>query len=458
MMTDAPSLDAALDRYDKALTQLEPSELADSPPVSEQILEALLARDAVQVALDEAKTVFSEALLRLNHLDDRLKPQLEAHFKLWQQPRLSKQDIRHRRELYQTIANWRDLKHPPNTAWWWHFDPPALTPWLERRCTWSDRFDWLWTFLTLFFLTIAVTFILNTLNRVLAGGIDAQGLFAVVLQTALTLAGGVAALTQQGRHTLETFLTRWRIPRHHWQELSAGVTLLLMLIVIGIHNQYLPRLAADLHQDGIAHYQAGRLDSALANYQQAIALRPDYAEAHYNLGILYEDLQKPDQAIAQYELVVQSEPPADPASQQRLIFLRAHNNLGRLYLLKEEPQAAWVPLERGKSLVDADVVQISPDFRYESYNLLKNLGWARLQQKSYVDAANYLQQAIELDSDRAPAYCLQAQVLAAQEQDAQAAWERCLQYASLSNPDEAHWIGMAYEYLANIPAPSGETP
>jgi Flp pilus assembly protein TadD len=30
--------------------------------------------------------------------------------------------------------------------------------------------------------------------------------------------------------------------------------------------------------------ELGRLDEALASYRQAIALKPDYAEAHYNLG------------------------------------------------------------------------------------------------------------------------------------------------------------------------------
>lgn len=306
-MTEAPSLDAALARYDQALTQLASSAPDVQTSIAERGLEALLARDAVQIVLDEAKMLSSQSLLRLHQLDDRLKQQLDDRFKTQKQPHLSKQAIKNRRELYQTIAHWRELRNPPDASWWWQLEPPALFPLLEKRWGWLDRLDWFWTFLTLFFLTVSVTFILNTLNRILAGGIEAQGIFAVVLQTVLTLAGGIAALTQQGRQTLAALLMRCRIPQHHWQKFSALVALLFLLIVIGIHQLYLPWLAADLYRQGTAHYSDGRLDSALSSYQQSIALRPDYAAAHYHLGLLYENVQKLDEAITQYQLVVQSD-------------------------------------------------------------------------------------------------------------------------------------------------------
>jgi tetratricopeptide (TPR) repeat protein len=44
------------------------------------------------------------------------------------------------------------------------------------------------------------------------------------------------------------------------------------------------------------------LEQALANYQKAIALNQSYAQAHYNLGLLYEDLQQFDKANAEYQL------------------------------------------------------------------------------------------------------------------------------------------------------------
>ena len=36
-----------------------------------------------------------------------------------------------------------------------------------------------------------------------------------------------------------------------------------------------------------------RPEEAEASYRQAISLKPDYAEAHYNLGVAIQDLGRP---------------------------------------------------------------------------------------------------------------------------------------------------------------------
>src|SRR5215218_9227965 len=42
---------------------------------------------------------------------------------------------------------------------------------------------------------------------------------------------------------------------------------------------------AEIHNNhGIALGSLGRLEEAIAAYRRALAIRPDYAEAHYNLG------------------------------------------------------------------------------------------------------------------------------------------------------------------------------
>ena len=45
----------------------------------------------------------------------------------------------------------------------------------------------------------------------------------------------------------------------------------------------------------------GKLDKALARYQQALALRPNYAEVHYNRGFTLQEQGKLDEAVASYE-------------------------------------------------------------------------------------------------------------------------------------------------------------
>ena len=40
---------------------------------------------------------------------------------------------------------------------------------------------------------------------------------------------------------------------------------------------------------------------ALASYDKAIALKPDYAQAHNNRGAALRDLKRPAEALASYE-------------------------------------------------------------------------------------------------------------------------------------------------------------
>lgn len=414
----------ALNRYERALDSWvkKDGELAGG-----RALEVLTARDAVQHWLGKTPDASSEQLLRLDKLDDRLsqqKPNIYAAL-----------DLDH----------WRSLLNPPDSATWWYPQPPALLPFLEKRHPILERFDWLFTFLSLFFLTLAVTVVLDTLNRVVGEGLNTQGMFPVVVQVLLTIAGGSAALTQNGRNFLRMILTRLRIPTHWWQEFSAIAALLILLIVAGIHELYLPQLASDRYQEGIAHYEARQFDSALQAYKQSLALQPDFVEAHYSLGLIYEDLQRTDEAIAEYQRVVSQ----DADALDKLIWLRAHNNLGRLHILNGDYRTAWVPLDRAfNAITEADLS--SEEMQIERYNLLKNLGWMWLGQGRLLEADEFLQQAIAQNPERAAAHCLHAQVLTALEQAeaAQASWLSCLGGERNLQPEEAEWAAMAREQLA----------
>jgi tetratricopeptide (TPR) repeat protein len=78
-------------------------------------------------------------------------------------------------------------------------------------------------------------------------------------------------------------------------------------------------------QDAEAHYnlgntlhELGRLDDAVARYTQAIALKPDYAEPHYNLGITQQELGRLKEAAASYTQAIALKPD----------YAEAHSNLG----------------------------------------------------------------------------------------------------------------------------------
>ena len=61
-------------------------------------------------------------------------------------------------------------------------------------------------------------------------------------------------------------------------------------------------------QHGDAFAQLGRLESAIRSYDQAIRLRPDYAEAHTNRGDALAALGKHEAAVTSYDAATEAEP------------------------------------------------------------------------------------------------------------------------------------------------------
>lgn len=72
---------------------------------------------------------------------------------------------------------------------------------------------------------------------------------------------------------------------------------------------------------GLLHHHAGDLAKAEACYRQALWYEPKLALAHFNLAVVLEDQQKPVRAIAAYEEAVKQAP----------TFWEAHCNLAQLY-------------------------------------------------------------------------------------------------------------------------------
>jgi len=142
-------------------------------------------------------------------------------------------------------------------------------------------------------------------------------------------------------------------------------------------------------QDADAHFnlgntlkELGRLDEALASYTQAIALKPDFAQAHYNLGNTLKDLGRLDEALTSFTQAIALKPD----------FAQAHYNLGNT--LKDLGRLD----EALTSFTQA--IALKPDYAKAHYNLgntLKELG--RLDEA----LASY-NQAIALKPDFAEAH------------------------------------------------------
>ncbi|MEM6256239.1 MAG: tetratricopeptide repeat protein [Cyanobacteria bacterium P01_D01_bin.156] len=418
------SLHGLLNQYAQTMAALGRSSSAP-----ETVLDALLVRDRIQNLLKDG-TLNGEDLVRLDQLDAQLKT--------------------HEDTISQTpdLGRWRGTYQPETDAWWWH--PTA------KNAKQRNRYDWLWNGLSVAFLTVSASLILNTASRFWSGGIASAGTLAVAAQSVMTLIVGKGALTDSGRKAWEQILKRRGVPEYHWQEWSCGAAGVVLLGVAAIHGS-MPRFATWYNGWGVKDYEADRLASALQNYQVAINLSPDYAEAYYHLGVLYEDLQQQADAIEAYQFVVERGP--DVVDLQT--WLEANNNLGRLYILQEDYRAAVTLLLQGSEEVSEQVVEegTATDLAKVEYSLLKNLGWARLEQKRYAEAEASLDEAIlvledSLSGDESvinpgSAYCLMAQVLDAQELvgEADGFWETCLIEADAGNPDEDTWLGVYEQRL-----------
>lgn len=420
MPDSPPALDPQ--RYETAIAQLTQAiaETNTDAVLLPVILEALAARDALQTQLPAASVVTGDTLSLIAQLDQQLKDQATTI------------------ERCLKAIDWQTSFHPPATAWWWTLKPEAPNPW------WNQ--DWLWQAVSITCITIAVGLFGDVSTRFLKGGPDTFGAIAVSAQSIGTLLTAGGALTIAGQEANKRLLNRVNIPEQYWHELGAGGSALLLVGAIGLRLS-LPQIATLYSHWGFQKYQASDWGTAEELYKRALQLNPDDDQASFRLGLLYEELQDLDKARANYQTAARSGIP------------EAINNLSRLNLRDKKP--ALVPALLLKALEKSD--QLAPETHYV---LLKNLGWARLQQGNYGDAETKLQAAIQLQTTAklaeknadptsetafpiASPHCLLAQVKTAQGDKTAAltAWETCNAEVNLFIPEEDEWAITARKLL-----------
>ncbi len=167
---------------------------------------------------------------------------------------------------------------------------------------------------------------------------------------------------------------------------------------------------------GACYKAIGQLDAAVKCYEKAVALKPDYAEAQYNLGITHRELGQLDAAIKSYQ----------DALAIKHAYPNVHNNLGNIFLELSQLKAAvdhfeWAVAYNPEFYIahnnlgitfhrlgqlDAAVecyekaIAIQPDYAEAHYNLgnaLKELG-------QWEDAVKSYEKALTLKPDYAKAH------------------------------------------------------
>ena len=410
------NLEQAIQQYNTALTELE--NLVQSPSPA-QILEVLIARDRVSSVLEmlansvNSPPLSAQSLEEISKIDTRLKAKTQAI------------------ALFTESTSFRASFHPKEQAWWWFLEAPK-TPW-------SDRFDWLCSGVSVTCLTVSLGLIGDISPRFLTGVPDAFGAFAVSTQSILTLLVAGGALTKIGQESLRQLLKTINIPEKYWHELGAVTSFLVVLGLFGF-RQFLPQIATNFYTNpGIESRKKGDWSSSEEQFNRAIKLNADDAQAHFQLGNLYEDMQMIEKARPEYQLAIQGG------------IIGATNNLARLNIFKKDYSGAVSLL-----LKTLDRDKKEPLDSKIKHTVLKNLGWARLMQKNYPDAEAKLLEAIDLQStlklekyDIADVYCLLAQVMEAQgdKKEALLKWKTCNQYANITIPEQDEWATMAQKRL-----------
>lgn len=86
---------------------------------------------------------------------------------------------------------------------------------------------------------------------------------------------------------------------------------------------------------GLVHKELGRYEAALADYNRAIDLSPDCAEAHSNRGIVLQELNQPEAAVASYDRAIAISPD----------YAQAYLNRSLALLLQGELERGWTDYE-----------------------------------------------------------------------------------------------------------------
>ncbi len=133
---------------------------------------------------------------------------------------------------------------------------------------------------------------------------------------------------------------------------------------------------------GNAFLQGGTLSDAIGQYEEALRLRPDFAEAHCSLGIALYQTGKREEAIDHYEQALRVRPD----------FAEAHHDLGNAFLKEGKLSDAIGQYE--------EVLRLKPDFA-EAHG---NLGKALLREGKLSDAIEQYEQALRLEPDDAEAH------------------------------------------------------
>ncbi len=286
--------------------------------------------------------------------------------------------------------------------------------------------------------------------------------------------------------------------RGNWEEVIDRITVeLKKLSCAPVHLRSSENDADRQFEIGNRFYDQGKLGEAIVAYQKALALKPNFSQALYNLAKTHQEMGNHEQAVRSYEQTVEVDPSRfealfnlatvyqdqgnfeRAANYYRLAlerqpdFFAAHNNLGSALLeigqrdeavrcfettIQLNPQYAEAHYNLGRARLALEQLDqaaqcfqsalvLKPDY-FQAYH---NLGLTRHKQGRFNEAIQYYQEALRLKPDYVLAYYNLGNVFLDQEkiEDMILCYRKALQFSS-SDAEACHRLGKLHYLTGKI--------
>ena len=178
-------------------------------------------------------------------------------------------------------------------------------------------------------------------------------------------------------------------------------------------NENYPNVPLLFNILGVCYETLGELDAASKMFKTAVTIKPDYAEAYFNLGVVQKGNEQPELSIESYRKAIAIKPN----------YPDAHNNLGNVFLDLNQYDNAVEHFEWA--------VAYKPDFA-EAFN---NLGVANREIDQFDNAVKNFKRAIELNPQYTQAHLNLGNIFKDLGQRDSAA--KCFEKAIANEPDNA---------------------
>ena len=142
-------------------------------------------------------------------------------------------------------------------------------------------------------------------------------------------------------------------------------------------NEDFPNVPLLFNILGACYQSLKQFDPSIKMFETAVSLKPDYAEAHFNLGVVLKVSGRPNLAVESYKKAIELLPN----------YLGAHSNLGNALKQIGKLEEAVTSYQ--------NAIAIKPDYA-EAYN---NLGITFMSLRRLEEAVNSYEKAISINSE-----------------------------------------------------------